>query len=658
MRTYTLEEVTAAPPQEQKKKRTYSLSEVAGTRAEGANANIGGVDVRGAINALQGPTFSFLDELAGLGSALTGEVANLTPYGDGKSFSENYQSGRDFVRGASQSFSEDYPILAPSTQIAAAAPMFAWNPGAKAQVVGPAQQIWQAGKVGGITGAIQGAGESESDDALGVAKDSLAQGATGSILGGSMNAGTQAIGAVGGNVISRMDDVIQNSNAVPNAVKNYVGGSKSSYAQQKVAEALLRDGKTLSQTEARLRKLGPRAVLADAGGENTKSLLDVLSVLPGETKDDAAKMIRQRVGSRGQKLYDTASNMLSPTGKTLAPTLEALEQQRLVQSKPFYDKLTGMSVRVDGDLKKLLDRSTGNFGEAQRLYRLQTGNDIDLSKINVGDDVPFSVLDTLKQSLYDAGAEAKRNAKTALGGNLDDVRVTLTSKLDDLSPKDKKTGTSIYKMARDAYAGPSQLKDAAELGYSSVNQKAFNVADNVKNLSNSELDAFKIGVLQGIREKVGTQSGQTQLLNMWKEISTQDKLKSLFGGSYRKFAAEVAKEARLKNLESVGKGSQTAERVFGAGDLDVSPLLDTANAARAASTGSPLQFVQSAANLWNRIKTPESVRNEMGSLLLTPQQPAQQLLPTLQTAIDDIYNKRLQRANLVGGWAGLLSPNL
>ena len=59
--------------------------------------SIGGVpvgsSVQGAINALQGPTMGFLDELVG---------AVAAPFG-------KYKETRDFIRGATQQFRQEYP---------------------------------------------------------------------------------------------------------------------------------------------------------------------------------------------------------------------------------------------------------------------------------------------------------------------------------------------------------------------------------------------------------------------------------------------------------------------------------------------------------------------------------------------------------------------
>jgi hypothetical protein len=183
---------------------------------------------------------------------------------------------------------------------------------------------------------------------------------------------------------------------------------------------------------------------------------------------------------------------------------------------------------------------------------------------------------------------------------------------------------------------------------------AFDVAAGLKGMSQSEIEAFRIGALQALREKSGTQSGQTSLLKMWMEPSTRDRLKAIFGKDYRTFSAEVAKEARLKGLETVGRGSQTASRMYGAGDLDVAPILDTATIATSAARGSPTGVLTGVSNLWNRVRTPESVRDAMGRILLSQGQEGASNLNSMSGLLGRINAEHAAMAERSGAFYGLL----
>jgi len=175
-----------------------------------------------------------------------------------------------------------------------------------------------------------------------------------------------------------------------------------------------------------------------------------------------------------------------------------------------------------------------------------------------------------------------------------------------------------------------------------MKEDAIKVADATQGMSKSEVEAYRIGVLQSLKDKVGTEGGQTALLKMWKEPATSDKLKEIFGNDYRKFAADVAREARLKEIESVGRGSQTAARLSG---INEDALRNTAQAGQAvssASQGNPLPAIGTLTKLLSQASTPETTRNEIAKLLLQKGNVAQNTVRELPELVR-LYNEKLAR---------------
>lgn len=612
---------------------------------QGRNMN---PSAQGALTALQGPMMGFADELAGAGSAVTGAIANLTPWGDDKSFAENYRSARDKVRGANTQFTKDNPRTAIVTQLMASAPTIVAAPfrsaGAVPQVTGPLKTAAQAARSGGAYGAVSGIGESAAEDIGGVVADAAKGAAGGAAAGGALSGAGSAVGAVGKNVAQRLRTQ-----------------SAADAAREKVAEALLRDARgtaftsghsnPLDQAAARMGKLGDEATIADSGGTSTRALLDTVATLPGKTKDAVERLIHTRQAGRGARLVNAADDALATGGRGYTATLEAFDNSKQAAAKPLYDAIRQVSVRVDDDLAKLITASEKAHGGAETLAKLRQEVPIDLSKLKAGDDVPFMALDKVKQSLYDLGQSAKRSGEKELGRAYDDLRVKLTRKMDALSPTNAQG--SIYKQARDAYSGPAALRDAVEEGRGAMKADAIGVAELTRGMSASEREAFKLGALQSIRDKVGREAGQTELLKMWKEPTTSGKLKEIFGNDYRQFAAAVAAEARLKSLESVGRGSQTASRLYGAGDLDAQAAGDVANVVTGATRGSVIQALSGAANLWNRVKTPETVRDEIGRILMSRGASGGGELTGMSDAVRRVAEERARRAAMTGAASGL-----
>jgi hypothetical protein len=201
-------------------------------------------------------------------------------------------------------------------------------------------------------------------------------------------------------------------------------------------------------------------------------------------------------------------------------------------------------------------------------------------------------------------------------------------------------------MAMKTWAGPSQMMDAAEIGRKVMKGDILDIQQATKNLSASEIDAFRIGVLQGLREKTGTEAGQTSLLKFYKEPSTQARLRAAFGGDFKAFSSSVLAEEALKRFESAGRGSKTAAMLAGGADLDVAPL---AQAAGSVASGSPTAILTAASNLARQTQTPEAVRNEIGKILLS-RDPRQ--LQQLSEIIRQLNASRARAAGAAGFGAG------
>jgi hypothetical protein len=615
---------------------------------------------RGVVAALQGPTFGFLDELAGAVSAPFLAAQQNIPLG------QAYRQGRDVVRGQTESFEAERPFTAAGLQIAASGPMallkaptaigraimptlasaapsiaptvqaagrYLTGAPATGQVMSLGQRTAQAGASGAGYGFVGGVGSSTAENPL----DVLSDAATSAVFGSALGAGSQPVqsvlGAGGRQVMARVS---------PTAA--------GTYAQQKVAESLIRDvpedlsSSALTMAQRRLTRLGPEARIADVGGKSTRNLLDVQATLPGTTAEAAERAIRERQSGRAGRLMTSADEALGTQGSQYLAKLEDFSNQRFVESRPYYAAVDKATAKVDDAVADVLNKSQAVQRDAELLFKTKTGQTIDLSQLQPGQTVPMNVLDSLKQSLYDASQSLRRSGSNEQANAYDQVRLKLIGELEKQSPKIG--GQSAYTMALKTWAGPSQMMDAAEVGRSVMRGDILDVQQATKGLSPSEIDAFRIGALQALRQSTGTEAGQTSLLKMWKEPATQERLKAAFGNDYRTFAAAVAKEARLKGLESTGRGSQTAARLAGSADLDVAPITQTAGAV---ASGNLPAIVTAAANLARQTQTPEAVRNEIGRILLS-RDPKE--LQKLSEIVRQVNASRSRAAGVAGFGAG------
>lgn len=462
----------------------------------------------------------------------------------------------------------------------------------------------------------------------------------GGMMGPVFQGGAKAAGALSGNIAQRISE-----------------SSAAEAAKLKLAEVLLKSGvgslfepggagNALSQIEARLAKLGPEATLVDAAGQPTKVLLDTLATLPGQAKTLVEQLIRNRQATRPERIMTAADEALGTGGAGYKTTLDALVQKAKTDSDPYYQQIKGLSVRVDDSLHNLIQRAPDAWKAAKDLAIREGKTPLDLSKIKPGDDLSFEALDTLKKALWTIGEKEKVNFKpTAESRATNNLRNELTRKLDDLSPKDKQ-GNSIYKMAREAFAGPAEMESAVIAGRTAMKTDEIGVAELTKGMSASELEAFRVGALQSLRDKVGTEAGQTSLLKMWKEPATSGKLKEIFGKDYREFAASVAKEARLKELEQTGRGTKTAQRLLAAGELDAGDAMQAGQAVASVGQGNAAPLVNTVMNLTKKISTPEQTRNEMAKLLMQQGPGAMRTLRELPLAVKQFNEAQARNAAL------------
>ena len=426
--------------------------------------------------------------------------------------------------------------------------------------------------------------------------------------------------------------------------------SAAEAAKLKLAELLSKSGvgnvfqtggaNPLAQVEAKLASTGPEGTIAVAGRGRTLSALDTLATLPGQAKDLVEQFIHNQQARRASRLVTAADEALGTGGKSFTGAIGELIDQKKAAAEPLYNQLKGVSFRVDDELASIIQASKSAHGSAELLAELKRATPIDISKIKKGDDIPLDTLDKVKQALYvlEINSKGDFGKPTPISSAYSDLRVALTNKLKDLSPKDK--NGSIYEQALDAFAGPSQLEDAIRVGRDAMKQDAIAVADATKGMTLSELDAYRIGVLQALKDKVGTKGGQTSLLDFWREPKTSGVLKEVFGNDYRQFAADVTRESRLKTIESVGRGSQTASRLAAMEEDKLSNAVQVGQAGAAAAGGNPFPALGTLSKMITKASTPEATRNELAKLLLQQGPMATRTIQQLPAQVR-AYNEKL-----------------
>lgn len=554
---------------------------------------------QGALTAAQGATFNFADEMAGL----------INP------------QYRDVVRGATQQFATDSPMMSAGLELAGGL--------ATAPFTGPlslGRGITTMGKVartaGDIAaqGALSGAGAADEGDRL--AGAGMGAGTALAVGGGANILGRGIRSAVVTPVASRLPGVL---GMVPETVGGY--NVRPDYARERLAELLERDaqarimtgvepGQEAVMTAARLRKLGGEAPIAAAGG-NTLAEIDMLANLPGVAGRQLTAQQRRVAAKRGGTIVETAERATGVT-RSAEDELTNLAAKQADAAGPLYNKLRDVTFPVDDELQSILGRARLDLGAAQRTATRRGEPIAQLRSLKQGDQLPFAAADQLKRSLWDKAQAARRKGANNEAADLDRLRLDLVKKLDSLSPD--------YAKARETYAGFAELETAVELGRGALSESSEALSKLTKDLTPSELEAFRVGAVDALRGVAGSQSGQTRLLNMYKEPELQGKLRAIFGNDFRQFQRMILSQEELKKLERVGGGSQTFKRLAQA--QDQKETFDLLQASQAATN--PVGAFQMLQQKATQYGMPEEQRNRLARLLMLRDEPAQAELRNMQ----------------------------
>ena len=556
---------------------------------------------QGALTAAQGATFNFADELAGL----------VNP---------RY---REMVRGATGQFGADYPMGAPATEFAGGlvtAPFTgALSLGRGASTIG---NIARAGVDFAAQGALSGAGAAKEGERE---QGAYQGGMTGAIMGGIGTLGADIFRrTIGQPILSRLPQGVLGM--LPESAGGY--NVRPDYARERLAQLLEQDaqarlgsaatrGQGADIAAARIRKIGGEAPIA-ASGENTLAEIDVLSQMPGS----AAKrlnMQRRRIESQRGPAIIGAAETITGVSKSADDELLDLAKLQAENAGPLYRTLQTVRFPVDADLQKILGRAKLDLAGAQRSATRRGEQETALRDLVEGDELPFASADQLKRTLFDKARAARKAGRTNEAIDLDELRIDLVKKLDSLSPD--------YAKARSTFAGYAELQEAVEKGQGAFSESAEALGKLTRDMTQSELDAFRIGAIDSLRSTANTQSGQTRLLNMYKEPELQAKIRTIFGNDFRKFQSAILGQEQLKAVERAGRGSQTFGREARAADQK--DQFDMLQAAQSATTN-PVGVLGMAQQKIAGYGMPEDQRNRLARLLLLRGDAAQAELTNME----------------------------
>lgn len=511
----------------------------------------------------------------------------------------------------------------------------------------PGEKLAEAGYPGAgaaVTGAIQTAPmfiAPEARAAVTSAGRGLAQTAKAipERLGGAGTPTRRQIGAVGN---------IPGSPFPPSGGPQPTRGlfTPESRALRQIAKQLRREypDETPAQLATRMQEMsqlsGGEARVADVVG---RDLLDLVASLPGETPKGWMEVRTARIAGRPERLDPVVDTLSRGAGRAGDVETALVANQRL-NAGPLYQQLHSMSVGATSELTGIL-QSMRQLGAVKNAERIATAEQRpltvtekyldDAQQMGIAEPLLMRDLDLVKRGMDDAINSAKKDNPT-LARSMVELNTRFKSELDNL------TG-NLYADARNAFAGPASIRSAIDEGRNLWSGTAEDIRATLRGMTDSEKQGFRIGAAEAFREKIGTQRGQTQILDMWKDRTIRERLQAVFGSraEFEQAANLIANERKLKDLESVAMNSKTFAREAMADDAALQTITDMHELGKVVAGGRWDEAIRWMAQNKSRLTMPESVRNKIGELLLSKDSG---VFSSIESAMSQAARARAQRA--------------
>lgn len=300
------------------------------------------------------------------------------------------------------------------------------------------------------------------------------------------------------------------------ALWNAVSGKGVSAEAKQIAQTLKDDGVNPADIPQMLKDLGPDAMAVDLG-PNMQQLGGGLASTPGT----AQKTLREAVAVRSKGDTARVANDVAQTVGN-APDIEKLTADIIATRKaaadPLYQQVRPQPLKPTGNLKFVFETPMGKEALADAIKIARNDGFDPSSGLTVG------VIDYMKQALddiYKTASKAGQNNRARQAQNLA-----------DLLKKEADAQVPAYAAAREAFAGPSQIKDAIETGQTLLNKDVspMQLQGMLKGMSDGERDAL----LQGFQAQVGNMLGNSgnnvrTIRDMLRKPYNESKLRILLG---------------------------------------------------------------------------------------------------------------------------------
>ena len=560
----------------------------------------------------QGLTFGTLDEIEA--ALRTGSISG-----------PEYEKQRNLLREQQKQFGMDMPIVKTTAEIGGSliAPLGIAKqvaklaPATQALITGQTVpgQIARGTAIGATTGAASGYGFAEKDEG----SETAMGGVFGGVLGGSVPIVVKGAGTLIKNVL--------NSAGI---------GDQETVASKMLANYLSKDNlspKEAQQALDELRRIGvPNPVIADLG-KNLNDLAYSAYVVQSKAKGATQEFLENRLIDQPN---DIVKGLVQKAGLAKNVNgfeyLEALTANQSRLASQAYPEAYSKAINAV-PFRKFIDRDVFSKAYEEAVKRADVyGQKLpDLSSIRNAQSVPTDVLHQIKMGLdriVDAETDNITKKMSGYGSDVAKVKTEFNDLIKSLNPE--------YAKANAQFADAERIKNAFKMGEDYQKLNPAEAASNIKKLTSDEKEAFRLGVMANINERLGNYKSGDFTKQIFKSENQKLLLRNAFPdqASYTEFSQYV---------KGLNQQATTKQRVLGGSRTDENKAVREesnllGSLAQATVTGDPLSMLRAGGSaLLSRAKGISSESSEALQKRLFTVDPVE------QTAILRELNKRAQR---------------
>lgn len=548
----------------------------------------------------QGAAFGFMDEIAArLDSPFVAGYRSLVkgqPFDTEKAYDDRLQA----YRGDQEEFRRDNPVSAFAGEAAGAVAGTLANPILRAATAAPAGasvlgNMARGGGVGAGVGAAYGFGNAEG----GLENRAVGAG-TGAVVGGVVGAAAPAV----------VEGIKKGGQLVADHTINRLPFRQAGAAERKVAEALMRDGLTPEQAALRIKEMGPEAALMDLG-ENVRGLARSAYTIPGEGKTKVGDFLKARqegvrgpnnemVGGQSARITSGLDDLV-PEQYTAAER-RGLENTRTTKTRPTYESVVNNPQNLIPDEKFAAVANDPYIKSA-----IKTVKKSNLYGLADFPNNSMPVIDAAKKEIDDMIGVAQRAGRKNEARLLIGKKEALVGVADEAFPD--------YAKVREVWSDFAGVIDAGDLGRKFLRGEIDSLKDAVSRMTDAERNQFRIGVVQGIRDKVGSLVNRSDATKKLMDIPVlEKKIQTAFGDEamFKKYIDMLQNERAM--FDSYGKilgGSRTGEVLAEQADTGVDKGRIAQGVVGMLNPASPTGFVRGVGDVLGGVRDRATISGPM-----------------------------------------------